>query len=94
MDAALVHEVRHEAARTHRAAAAGTVSRHGKEGRCAAGRRRDVILWLWKYPMHKLGGFFHAVGWCLWSWGLVLHLGGRSGLMIAWLHREENTDAD
>ena len=52
-----------------------------------------MILWLWKYPLHKLGGFFNTVGWHLWSWDCVLHLGGRSGLMVAWLHREEKPEA-
>lgn len=49
--------------------------------------RAPVLLW--KYPLHKLAGFFSATGWKCWAHGVLLHLGGERGLMIAWVRREK-----
>lgn len=48
-----------------------------------------MIMRLAKYPVHKLPGLWKRTGHRLWAWGVCLHAGGDSGLVIAWIKRDK-----
>lgn len=46
-------------------------------------------FWLWRYPLHALAAFGYATGCRFWASGVLLHFGGKRGVLIALVRRED-----